>query len=234
MNRTTSIGLVLTAAILAGCANQGGLPMAAGGTATPTAAGTTAAAPATPGCKSLGPTREQATIGGAVIGGLAGALVGSQVSNKSSVGARNGALLGALVGGLAGSQMGSSVKTTQMPDGSVKLDIPGSVLFPSGSFAVSDGFKPTLDTISRTVREYCNLTAQVVGHTDSVGRRDDNKTLSVNRARAVVGYLVSTGIPASTISFDGMGQDQPVADNSSDAGRQQNRRVEIFVRPPVN
>jgi len=74
----------------------------------------------------------------------------------------------------------------------------------------------------------------VVGHTDSVGRRDDNKTLSVNRARAVMGYLVNTGIPASTISFDGMGQDQPVADNSSDAGRQQNRRVEIYVRPPVN
>lgn len=232
MNAKTCLVIAVSAA-LAGCANQGLQPPAAFGSATPTAA-TSAPAPAAPGCKSLGPTREQATVGGAVIGGLAGALVGSQVSNKSSVGARNGALLGAMLGGLAGSQMGSAVKTTQMPDGSVKLDIPGSVLFPSGSSAVSDGFKPTLDTISRTVREYCNLTAQVVGHTDSVGRRDDNKTLSVNRARAVVGYLVATGISPSTISFDGMGPDQPVADNASDAGRQQNRRVEIFVRPPLN
>jgi len=224
--------MVLCAGLaLGGCANRPGVPVSA----PPAPVAAEAAAPAPkPGCKALGPSKQQATAVGAVVGGLLGAAIGSESSRRSSVGARNGLLLGALAGGLVGSQMGSSVKLIELDDGSVRLDIPGSVLFSSGSANISDGFKPTLDTVSKTIREYCGLTAQVVGHTDSVGRPQDNKNLSVNRARSVVSYLTSTGITPDRLSADGMGLDRPVADNSSEFGRQQNRRVEIFVRPPAN
>lgn len=224
LKTVTTLSIALIAALTAGCATQPGMqqPVAA----TPPAA--------SGGCKPLGPSKQEATAVGALIGGIGGALLGKDAVKNPNVGARNGALLGALAGGLVGSQFGSSIKTVQLPDGSVKLDIPGSVLFTSGSAAVNDNFKSTLDAISRTVREYCGLTAQVVGHTDSIGRRPDNQALSVNRAKSVVRYLASTGIAEQQLSADGRGPDEPIADNGNDVGRQQNRRVEIFVRPPAN
>jgi outer membrane protein OmpA-like peptidoglycan-associated protein len=193
-----------------------------------------AAVPATAPCKPLGPSKQETTVAGALVGGVAGAMLGQRTAKNANVGARNGALLGAIAGGLVGAQFGSSVKTIQLPDGSVKLDIPGSVLFASGSVAIKDSFKSTLDAISRTVREYCGLSVQVVGHTDSTGRRNDNLSLSVNRAKAVVRHLAGTGIAEHLLSADGRGPDSPVADNHTDAGRQQNRRVELFVRPPAS
>jgi len=218
----------LAAALLAaGCAH----PPGGAGRATEPAADTSASAPA--GCKPLGLTRQQAAGVGAVVGGLLGGALGRDISRNKSAGTRNGLLLGALVGGLAGAQMGSDIKMVELDDGSVRLDIPGSVLFPSGSHAISDGFKPTLDRVGRVIQEYCGLTAQVIGHTDSVGRHADNKVLSLNRARAVVAHLTGMGIPAGRLSVDGMGPDRPVADNGTEYGRQQNRRVEILVRPPA-
>lgn len=198
---------------------------------------------AQPGCKPLngggsaggsGSGPEQATVIGAVAGGVLGALAGRSMADKKSVGTRNGLLLGALVGGLAGSRYAASIKTVEQSDGSVKLDIPGSVLFPSGSFAINDGFKSTLDSVGRTINEYCGLRAEVIGHTDSVGRAADNKVLSMNRARSVVTYLGNIGVPTDRLTSDGVGPDRPVADNATEAGRQQNRRVEIFVRAPLN
>lgn len=218
-----------TAVLAAGCAQ---VPGGHGRSSAGVAAEPTATGPS--GCQPLGMSRQQATAAGALVGGLLGGLVGRDISRNKGVGTRNGLLLGALAGGLAGSQLGSGIKMIELDDGSVRLDIPGSVLFPSGSHAVSDGFKPTLDRVGRVIQQYCGLTAQVVGHTDSIGRPADNKVLSLDRARAVVAYLTGMGVPAGRLSFDGMGQDRPVADNGSDQGRQQNRRVEIFVRPPAS
>jgi outer membrane protein OmpA-like peptidoglycan-associated protein len=231
--------LIATAAAVSGCVTQPTsqvVSSAVGG-----AGGAAPVAPAQPGCKPLngggnasasGP--ETATVVGAVGGALIGALAGRGMASNKSVGTRNGLLLGALVGGLAGSRYAASIKTVEQPDGSVKLDIPGSVLFPSGSFAINDGFKSTLDSVGRTINEYCGLRAEVIGHTDSVGRPADNKVLSMNRARSVVSYLGSIGVPGDRLMADGVGPDRPVADNATEAGRQQNRRVEIFVRAPLN
>ncbi|MEK8050891.1 OmpA family protein [Ideonella sp. DXS22W] len=221
------IGIVLALSIgLSGCNT---MPLASAGAG---AASTVASGSGTGGCRPL-VEAQQATVGGAIAGGIIGAALGSQLSNKPSVGARNGMLLGALAGGLAGSQFGSSIKTTQMPDGSVKLDIPGSVLFPSGSYAVSEGFKPTLNQVGQVIREYCGLTAEVVGHTDNVGAAAENQKLSENRASSVVSYLRSTGIDGSRLRAVGYGHLRPVAENTTESGRQQNRRVEILVRPPA-
>jgi outer membrane protein OmpA-like peptidoglycan-associated protein len=73
------------------------------------------------------------------------------------------------------------------------------------------------------------LKLEVEGHTDSVGSDDYNMTLSQNRANAVRDYLIQKGINSSSISSRGFGESQPVAENSTSSGRQQNRRVELVV-----
>jgi len=197
-----------------------------------------AAAPA--GCKPLGGTNnskpnsntQNAAIG-AAIGGLVGGVVGSSASKKSSVGARNGLLLGALTGALVGSKYNSMIGMTEQADGSVKLNIPGSVMFKTGSAEVSPAFASTLDSVGGTIKEYCGVTGTIVGHTDNTGSADLNKRLSLDRARSVASYLVAKGIEPARLSQDGRGPDEPVTANTTEAGRAQNRRVEIFVRPPA-
>jgi len=197
------------------------------------------AASSTGGCKPLGggsapnSNTKNAAIGAAV-GAVAGGLIGSAVSKKSSVGARNGILLGALGGALAGSKYNSMIGMTEQNDGSVKLNIPGSVMFKTGSAEISPEFATTLDSVGGTIKEYCGVTGTIIGHTDSTGTPDGNRKLSLDRARSVGSYLTAKGIDPSRLQQDGRGQDEPVAANTTEAGRAQNRRVEIFVRPPAN
>lgn len=187
---------------------------------------------ATGGCKPLGGGTDatKATVIGGVIGAVAGAAVGGAVADKGAVGRRNGALFGALAGALAGN---AYAKATEQPDGSVKLDMPGNVLFPTGSHALGNEAKPTLDTVASTIKEYCGVTARVVGHTDNVGTYSSNQGLSERRAQAVVAYLETRGVEASRLASEGMADTAPVASNADAAGRQQNRRVEILVKPPA-
>jgi outer membrane protein OmpA-like peptidoglycan-associated protein len=77
------------------------------------------------------------------------------------------------------------------------------------------------------------LRITVEGHTDSVGGDDYNMKLSENRASSVRGYLVSQGLDSGNVSAQGFGKTRPVADNSTAAGRQQNRRVELVVAGEV-
>lgn len=193
-------------------------------------------------CKPLGGTNNsgsqpnsntQNAMIGAAIGGLLGGVVGSKAANKSSVGARNGLLLGAMTGALIGSKYNSMIGVTEQPDGSVKLNIPGSVMFRSGSAEISPEFASTLDSVGGTIKEYCGVTGNIIGHTDSTGSAELNKRLSMDRARSVSSYLSARGVDPVRLSQDGRGPDEPVASNSTEAGRAQNRRVEIFVRPPA-
>lgn len=181
------------------------------------------------GCKGLPNSQAKNTAIGAVAGAAIGALVGNQVANKRGVGTRNGALFGALAGALVGSQYKASISLTEMPDGSVKMNIPGSLLFETGESDIKPAFKQTLDQVAKSLREYCGLSARVVGHTDDVGSDASNDQLSLARARSVVSYLQSTGVRASNLSFEGRGEREPAASNETPEGRAQNRRVEIFV-----
>ncbi|HQO28954.1 MAG TPA: OmpA family protein [Accumulibacter sp.] len=194
------------------------------------------------GCKPLGGTQQTSSANsnttnaaiGAVAGGVLGAVVGRNVANRSSVGTRNGLLLGALAGGLAGSQYNKMIGMTEQNDGSVKLNIPGSVMFSTGSATISPSFASTLDSVAGTIKEYCGLTATVTGHTDSTGTAEGNRRLSADRARSVANYLVSRGVDPMRLQQSGRGQDEPIASNATEEGRAQNRRVEIFVRPPAS
>ena len=194
-------------------------------------------APASGACRPLGgggnSNAQNAAIG-AVAGAVLGGVVGGSVAKKSSVGVRNGLLLGALTGALVGSQYNKMIGMTEQPDGSVKMDIPGAVMFRSGSSDISPSFAATLDSVASTIREYCGVTGTIVGHTDSTGTPDGNRKLSLDRARSVSNYLAGRGVESSRLQAFGRGQDEPVASNASELGRAQNRRVEIFVRPPMS
>ena len=86
-----------------------------------------------------------------------------------------------------------------------------------------------LDEVVAVMAEFPNLNIMIQGHTDSQGDADKNKTLSQSRADSVKEYLVGKGVDASRLSTNGLGEEYPIADNDSAAGRAQNRRVEFIV-----
>ncbi|NDY92235.1 OmpA family protein [Ideonella sp. TBM-1] len=189
-------------------------------------------------CKPLSGSvsRTQGAVVGAAVGAVAGGLVGSQVSDRSSVGARNGALLGAIGGALAGSAYAKHISMTEQADGTVKLNIPGKVMFASNSSDLSPEFRGTLDKVGGVIAEYCGVNARIVGHTDSQGEAAYNQALSQRRAASVQQYLSAVlsgkGAQGRQLAVEGAGESQPVASNLNEDGRAQNRRVEVFIIPP--
>lgn len=85
-----------------------------------------------------------------------------------------------------------------------------------------------LDHDVSTLKQWGDVKVEVAGHTDSIGSDEYNMGLSVRRADAVRSYLIDKGIAADRLIVKGYGESQPVADNSTDAGRAQNRRVELI------
>lgn len=105
-----------------------------------------------------------------------------------------------------------------------------NVYFASGKFTLlSKSFKP-LNDVAKIMNDNPDLKLDISGHTDNTGDAAKNQTLSENRAKSVLDYLVKKGVDASRITSAGYGQDQPIADNNTAAGRAKNRRVEIKVR----
>lgn len=105
-----------------------------------------------------------------------------------------------------------------------------NVYFATGKYSLlAKSFKPLNDVV-KIMSEHPELNLDISGHTDNTGDAAKNQTLSENRAKAVLDYLVKKGVNTSRITSAGYGQDQPVADNATAKGRAQNRRVEIKVR----
>lgn len=159
-------------------------------------------------------------VGGAVLGGV----IGNQVGGTRST------VVGAALGGAFGYLVGSKVGVTEQPDGSVKLDIPGAVLFQTNSAQLNPNFQSTLNQIAGTLQEHPNATVNVVGHTDSTGSDTYNMKLSQDRALSVTNYLAMQGVAPARMTATGQGETMPVADNGTAEGRAQNRRVEMYVR----
>jgi outer membrane protein OmpA-like peptidoglycan-associated protein len=103
------------------------------------------------------------------------------------------------------------------------------VLFDSGQYSLKPGAREKLAKVSGIILAHNGLNLQIEGHTDSVGSDDFNQRLSEKRADAVRTYLVGQGISGDTVSAIGLGKADPVATNTTAAGRQQNRRVELIV-----
>ena len=104
-----------------------------------------------------------------------------------------------------------------------------NVFFDVNKFDLKPQSETELDILVKLLNDNPTLKIQIGGHTDNVGKPADNLTLSNNRAKAVVTYLVSKGIAASRLSSKGFGETQPVDDNKTEEGRARNRRTEVKV-----
>jgi OOP family OmpA-OmpF porin len=104
------------------------------------------------------------------------------------------------------------------------------ILYDVNSARIRPESTPTLQELATTLEQNADLAVIIEGHTDSDGDEDYNQDLSQRRAESVVAYLTSQGIDGSRLQARGMGESQPVADNSTEAGRQQNRRVVIIAQ----
>jgi outer membrane protein OmpA-like peptidoglycan-associated protein len=125
----------------------------------------------------------------------------------------------------------AALSVKEEPRGTV-IVLPGSVMFTSGQYELTGEAQQKLGLIADTLRPQAKTHDIVVeGHTDSKGTPTTNQVLSESRARAVMDYLISRGIPSSAITSVGIGQARPVADNATAEGRANNRRVEIIIRP---
>jgi outer membrane protein OmpA-like peptidoglycan-associated protein len=190
------------------------------------------------GCET--PRQTQTAVGtgaGAVTGAVLGGAMGG--GRGAAIGAGIGGGIGAAAGynwGLVKDKLGiatkdSAVQVSEQPDGSLKVNVPGSVSFASGSSSLDARLFPTLDRIADTLNEYPETTITVVGHTDSVGSSESNSALAHSRASAVAAHLGQRGVRRDRMVVDSRGELEPIADNGTESGRALNRRVEMLVRP---
>lgn len=182
---------------------------------------------------------------GSVVGGLLGAGVGA-LTGDSSTERRQRALIGAGIGALAGggigaymdqqeAQLRAELRGTgvgiQRNGNRISLIMPGDVTFSTGSARISSQFFPTLASVAKVVNKYDRTLISIAGHTDNVGARSYNYGLSEDRARSVAGFLQRYRVNPARFRISAQGPDSPIASNSTAAGRQQNRRVEIQLAP---
>ncbi|MDO2948976.1 OmpA family lipoprotein [Aeromonas simiae] len=199
------------------------------------------------GCTTNPYTGEQQTskaVWGSMAGAATGAAVGALSSSKGDrkKGILTGVAAGAALGGGIGYYMdvqeaklreklqGTGVSVTRNGD-QVILNMPNSITFDSSSAQLKPAGANTLSGVATVVAEFDKTRLNVIGHTDSTGTRELNMKLSKQRADAVANQLIASGVAGSRIVTAGVGPDQPVASNSTEAGKAQNRRVTITLTP---
>ena len=128
-------------------------------------------------------------------------------------------------------QLNDVLQTTDTPRGLV-VNM-ADVLFETNKYALSQDAQLKLAKLSGIIQAHPGLNLAIEGYTDTTGTPDYNLNLSQQRADSVRTFLISQGLSADTITAKGLGQADPVADNSTAAGRKQNRRVEIIVSGEV-
>ncbi|MEH6589469.1 MAG: OmpA family protein [Halioglobus sp.] len=178
-----------------------------------------------------------ATYGGgaAVACGLIGAIdSGKHARNAAlgcgAIGAGIGAYMDVQEKQLRDELQGTGVSVSREGD-NIRLIMPGNITFQSDSYNLRSDFYPVLSSVGKVLAKYHDTTLRVTGHTDSTGSKAYNQTLSEKRARSVANYLNTTGVESNRELVQGMGFDQPIADNGSASGRAQNRRVELYILP---
>ena len=196
------------------------------------------------GCANMS-AEQQGTAKGAGIGAASGAVLGAVVGGRAGTGAVIGGVLGAVAGNLWSKRMeerkqameqatqGTGVEVSRTADNQLKLNIPNDISFDLNSYAIKPELRSVLDPFANSLREDPQTRLLIVGHTDSSGSPAINNPLSVERAQSVRDYLVARGVAVTRVETAGRGENEPVADNATDAGRAQNRRVEIFLSEPA-
>lgn len=190
------------------------------------------------GCASNASNAQKGAGIGAVIGALAGKGTGDNDKSRYVWGAALGALAGGAIGNYMDKQeqafreelADSGVEVYREGD-NIRLSIPGNITFPNDSAQIVTGFYPVLEDVAKVLNRYDKTRLSIEGHTDSVGDASYNNELSMRRANSVANYLQSTAVDASRLQTLGMGESQPIANNNTSQGRQENRRVELRVIP---
>ena len=181
---------------------------------------------------------------GAAVGAVAGAVIGNQARSDRGkiVGAVAGAAAGAAIGNymdkqqqaleeqLAAERQAHQIELERVREDTIKLNLSSEVSFDYDSASLKPSFYPALDKIADVIRQHDKTSVEIVGHTDSRGSEAYNQRLSEKRAEAVANYLIERGVDPSRITTSGRGESEPRGTNSTEAGRQLNRRVEIFLR----
>ncbi|MCL1868162.1 MAG: OmpA family protein [Paludibacter sp.] len=205
------------------------------------------------GCSSLNNTAKGGLLGGgggAAIGAALGALIGKD-GKSTAIGAAIGGAVGASAGAIIGKQMdkakaeaaaieGANTQSITDANGlpAVLVTFDSGILFATGSSTLSASAQSSLTKFAKILVENPTLALSVLGHTDNTGFANStpaqsaqkNQELSQKRAQSVVNFLTSKGALASQFKeVAGKGQDMPIADNSTAAGKAQNRRVEIYM-----
>jgi outer membrane protein OmpA-like peptidoglycan-associated protein len=198
------------------------------------------------GCAQPMSTTQKGAAYGTGIGAAVGAGLGQAIGGDTK-GTLIGAGIGAAVGGLAGAGIGRYMENQEAAlqqqfaasdSASVRRDadvlavtFKSDVLFASGSAALQAGAYQEIERVSRVLIQYPETRIMVAGHTDSDGSEAFNQDLSVRRAESVRNALVAQGVSAARITTMGFGESQPIADNSTQAGKQLNRRVVVTITP---
>lgn len=104
-----------------------------------------------------------------------------------------------------------------------------NILFKNNSFELPTAAFIELDKLVQVLNENPSIKLEISGHTDNVGKQEDNLILSSNRAKSIVNYLSSKNIDAKRLSYKGYGSSKPIAENTSEEGRSKNRRTEFTV-----
>lgn len=184
---------------------------------------------------------------GAGIGAGVAAVVAYLANKDKDAGKRNERILkaaagGAVIGGGVGYYMdtqeaklreqlrGSGVSVVREGD-NINLVMPGNITFASGNANIASDFLSVLDSVVLVLQEFDKTLVVVSGHTDSSGSDALNQRLSEQRAQSVSSYFNNSGIITDRLEVIGFGETQPIASNATEAGKQQNRRVEISLIP---
>ena len=188
---------------------------------------------------------------GALIGAASGAALGAIINHKNR---GKGALIGAVGGGLTGAgvgyymdkqakdlerqlqpeiQRGEISVEKRASDNALLVSMTSSTGFDNLSTVLKPGYITTLNKIARILNQYGKTTVTVIGHTDSLGTHADNQILSEKRAQSVMDYFAGQNVNLLRLEAYGKGETEPRADNSTEAGRQLNRRVELWILPVV-
>jgi outer membrane protein OmpA-like peptidoglycan-associated protein len=205
------------------------------------------------GCASMNNTTKGGLLGGgggAALGAVLGGIIGK--GKGAAIGAGIGAAVGAGAGVLIGKKMdkaaaqaaaieGAQVEQVTDQNGlqAVKVTFDSGILFGTGAATLSSSAKASLSKFANDVlKQNADMDVDIFGYTDNQGWKNStaeqskqkNLDLSQERAQSVSSYLMSCGITSAQIKgVQGMGEENPVADNSTAAGRQENRRVEVYM-----
>ena len=176
---------------------------------------------------------------GAVIGGGLGAIIGHQTGHASA-GAAIGAATGALVGGGIGYYLDKQandlrnvqeIQNVEQERDRLIATMSNSLLFDVNSAVIKPGGIDGLTKVADVLNRYLEETITVKGHTDSTGSEVFNQQLSERRAKSVADFLIGRGVDPGRVNWVGYGEQLPIAGNDTEAGRLQNRRVEIEIIP---